>query len=131
MLPMQEPPEYDEAIGIFEKIGESCLESNLLKFNAKGHFLKAGLLVLCKGDDVSMRQKLEKYMELDFTFGDSRECKFATDLTQAFEDFNLDDFTDHVYNYDNVSKLDAWKTSILLRIKDAIKQAGEETPDLT
>jgi hypothetical protein len=41
--------EFDESIEIFEKIGESCLESNLLKFNAKGHFLKAGILVLCKG----------------------------------------------------------------------------------
>jgi alpha-soluble NSF attachment protein len=58
-----------------------------------------------------MRQKLERYQELDFTFGGSRECQFLTDLTTAFEDFNLDDFTDHVYNYDNVSKLDAWKTS--------------------
>ena len=123
--------EYDRAIEIYESVAESCLESNLLKFNAKGYFLQAGICVLCKGDTVAMRQKLEQYKEKDYTFADCRECKFVEDLTQDYEDYNIDDFTEHVYAYDNISKLDAWKTSMLLRIKKQIEATGDEAVDLT
>lgn len=34
---------YDLAIDTFEAIAATCLESNLLKFNAKGYFLCAGV----------------------------------------------------------------------------------------
>lgn len=31
-------------------------------------------------------------------------------ITTDCEDFNVDAFTDHVFEFDNISKLDAWKT---------------------
>ena len=34
----------------------------------------------------------------------------SQEVTQAFEDYNADAFTDVVFNFDNVSKLDPWKT---------------------
>ncbi len=37
---------YEPAIEIFESLGSSMLENNLLRFNAKGHFLMAGILIL-------------------------------------------------------------------------------------
>ena len=40
---------YDEAIKIYEDVAQSCLEKNVLKFNAKGHLFNAGILHLCEG----------------------------------------------------------------------------------
>ena len=40
---------YETPIEIFEDIGKACLENNLLKFNAKGHFMDAGILKLVSG----------------------------------------------------------------------------------
>ena len=122
---------YDRAIDIFEQVAETCLEKPLTKYNAKGYYLQAGFCVLCKGDTVAMRQKLDRYKDKDLTFADCRECKFLEDLTQDCEDYNVDDFTEHVYAFDNISKLDAWKTSILLRVKKAIESTGDDAVDLT
>ena len=40
---------YEEAIKIYEDVAQSCLEKNVLKFNAKGHLFNAGILHLCEG----------------------------------------------------------------------------------
>jgi hypothetical protein len=61
----------------------------------------------------------------------SRECKLLEDVCQAFKDGNNDAFTDAVFNYDQISKLDPWRTSILLRIKSQIQKSVGEGGDLT
>lgn len=121
---------YEAAIDIYEGVAGSCLESNLLRFNAKGYYFQAALLILCTGDYVRMTNRLESWKDLDYTFGASRECKFLEDVTKACEEYDADSFTDAVFNYDSVSKLDAWKTTMLLRVKNSIAETGEEAPDL-
>jgi len=122
---------YDLAVSTFEDIANHCLESNLLKFNAKGYLLSSMLCVLAKGDLVLAERKLEQYKELDYTMAGSRECKLAEDVTRTYNDFNADEFTDVVYAYDQISKLDPWKTTMLLRIKNKITEAGKEAVDLS
>lgn len=40
---------YEDAIRIYEQVAQACLEKNVLKFNAKGHLLCAGILHLVRG----------------------------------------------------------------------------------
>ena len=54
---------------------------------------------------------LDRYKEMDYTFGSSRECKLLEDLTNDVENMNVDDFTEHVFDYDSISPLDPWKTT--------------------
>ena len=58
-----------------------------------------------------MRQVLDRYKEMDYTFGSSRECKLLEDLTNDVENMNVDDFTEHAFDYDSISPLDPWKTT--------------------
>ena len=58
-----------------------------------------------------MRQVIERYKEMDYTFGSSRECKLLDDLTNDVEAMNVDEFTEHVFDYDSISPLDPWKTT--------------------
>ena len=53
-----------------------------------------------------MRQQLDRYKEMDYTFGSSRECKLLDDLTNDVENMNVDDFTEHVFEYDSISPLE-------------------------
>jgi alpha-soluble NSF attachment protein len=39
------------------------------------------------------------------------------------EECDIEVFTDAVAEYDSVSKLDKWKTTLLLRIKNAMKES--------
>jgi len=116
------------AAEIFEQIGRSCLGNRLLAANARGYFLQAGLCYLATGDQVKARQKLEEFNAADYTFETMREGQFFSNLLQAVEGFDLDGFTDHCFKYDNITKLDPWKTSILVKIKRTIQQ--EDTDDV-
>jgi len=66
---------------------------------------------------------LQRYGQLDITFLSTREAKFITALLGALEEGNDEAFTNAVYEYDQVTKLDNWKTAILLKIKRSIQQA--------
>ncbi|KAI7805586.1 putative alpha-soluble NSF attachment protein [Triplophysa rosa] len=47
---------------------------------------------------------------------------FYQKLLDAFEDQNVDAFTDAVKDYDTISRLDQWLTTMLLRIKKTIQE---------
>lgn len=71
------------------------------------------------------RAKLEKYEGQDPSFSESRECKLVKDLLSHCEAFDTDGFTQVVFEYDQISKLDSWKTSMLLKTKVALKEGGD------
>lgn len=122
---------YDAAMEIYEKIAKDSMESNLLKFNAKNHLLNAGICALATSDLVLVQMKGQEYQEIDYTFGDSREGKFLQAMFQAYESFNSDAFADAVYQYDTISKIEPWKITILLKVKESIAGEVDATQDLT
>merc|ERR1712205_302069 len=100
-----------------------------LKFNAKGYFLQAVLCHLASGDDVGAEQTIAKYESLDYTFGDSREGKFATALTEAVKSYDVEVFSTACYEYDRIFKLNPWQTSILLKVKRSIDKGSGDNDD--
>jgi alpha-soluble NSF attachment protein len=124
-----DPPDFLRASGIYNDLGRRCLDSNLLKFNAKGHFLQAVFCHLASSDAVGASQALAKYENLDYTFGDSREGKFARALTQSVEGLDVEEFSTACFEYDRISKLNPWQTAILVRIKRSIDEGGDDDDD--
>jgi len=113
---------YDQAIEVYEEVARKSLDNNLTKWSVKDYFFKAILCYLCSTDVVSARRQIEKYQEMDYSFGSQRECKFLLEIIAAYENYDVEAFTQAVVDYDTVSKLDPWKTTILLRIKNLIKK---------
>jgi alpha-soluble NSF attachment protein len=62
---------------------------------------------------------------MDVTFSSQRECKFLESIIAAYEAYDVEAFTNAVVEFDSISKLDAWKTSILLRVKNSIKSEDQ------
>lgn len=48
------------------------------------------------------------------------------DLADSFESKDMDKFTDAIAEFDSMTRLDQWKTSLLLRAKKRIEAAEEE-----
>jgi len=96
------------------------LDSNLLKYNAKGYFLQAIFCHLANGDSIAAQKSQTKYGHLDFTFSDSREGKLCTKLIEYMEQFDPEGFSTACYEYDRISKLDPWKTTLLVKVKRSI-----------
>lgn len=116
---------YEKAIQIYEEVATSALESSLLKYSAKEYLFRAALCHLCV-DLLNAQHALERYIQMYPAFQDSREYKLISVLIEHMEEQNIDGFTDAVKDYDSVSRLDQWYTTILLRIKKQLN----ESPDL-
>ncbi|RDL40305.1 Vesicular-fusion protein sec17 [Venustampulla echinocandica] len=118
--------DYYKAIENFEKVAASSVSNNLMKWSVKEYFLKAGLSHLAVGDMVATNRAFEKYREMDPTFPSMREHQLLIDLAEAVEAGDQEIFADKLFQFDQVSKLDKWKTTILLRIKSAIEEKGDD-----
>lgn len=124
-----DPPDFLRASQIYDDLGRRCLDSNLLKYNAKGYFLQAVLCHLASGDAIGAQQSMQKYEGLDYTFGESREGKFASQLIECVEGFDAEGFATACFEFDRISKLDPWKTSILVRVKRSIDEGCDDEDD--
>jgi alpha-soluble NSF attachment protein len=69
---------------------------------------------------------LESYRDLDPSFASTREHALLVDLLQAVEQGEQDVFADKLFQFDQLSKLDKWKTTLFLRIKSNIEEVGED-----
>jgi alpha-soluble NSF attachment protein len=112
--------DYTKAIANYERVAAASLDNNLMKYSVKDYFLKAGICHLASGDLVSTQRAIQKYAEMDASFVSQRENLLLNDLYQAFEQGDADAFTDRLFQYDQISKLDKWKTSMLVKVKNKI-----------
>jgi alpha-soluble NSF attachment protein len=127
------PPDLLKAYRLYDELGRTSLESNLLKFHAKGYFLQAILCQLANSDAVGAEQSLRTYEGIDFTFSESREGKFATQLVEAVNGMDVEGFSTACFEFDRISKLDPWKTSMLVKMKrhmDDGEGGGDEEDDV-
>lgn len=120
---------YPLAIEVFEEVAKVSMGNNLLKFSVKGYLLNAGVCRLVSQDGIGVKNALERYEDIDPTFSDSRECKLLRGLADAAEEGDQDKFTAVLGEYDSMSRLDPWKTKLLLRAKKKIAKAVEEEED--
>uniref|UniRef100_A0A3B5A6F7 Beta-soluble NSF attachment protein n=1 Tax=Stegastes partitus TaxID=144197 RepID=A0A3B5A6F7_9TELE len=117
--------QYQKAIEIYEQVTADTMDNPLLKYNAKEYFFKASLCHFIV-DELNAKLAIEKYEEMFPAFTDSRELKLLKKLLEAHEEQNSEAFTEAVKEFDSVSRLDQWLTTMLLRIKKTIQgDAGD------
>jgi alpha-soluble NSF attachment protein len=97
-----------------------------MKWSVKEYLLKAGMCHLATGDMVATNRALESYRDLDPSFTQTREHQLLVDLAEAVEEGDHEKFADKLFQFDQMSKLDKWKTTILLRVKEGIEEKGED-----
>ncbi|ORY79943.1 soluble NSF attachment protein [Protomyces lactucae-debilis] len=119
--------DYNRATDRFEAVATHSVTNSLTKWSVKDYYLRAGICHLCKNDSVAIKRAIEQYAAQDMTFASTREFQLLNELAGDVEAGDADEFSNHVFVFDQVSKLDKWKTTLLLRIKN---QMNEE-PDLT
>jgi len=117
--------EFPQAIALYEKVADHSLTSALTKYSVKEYWLRAGLCALANNDAVTAKRKVMSYSNKDTTFASTREAKLLNSVIEAMEAGDQEKFTETLVDYDSVSKLDNWKTAILLKIKKLIQDDDE------
>ena len=118
--------DYYKSISNYERVSKSSINNNLMKWSVKEYLLKAGLSHLATADIVATNRALETYRDLDPSFTQTREHQLLVDLAEAVEEGDQEKFADKLFQFDQISKLDKWKTTILLRVKEGIEEKGED-----
>jgi len=124
--------EYRKAIDLYESVSKEGVDDQLLRWSVKNHLLKASLCQLVLGaqkDDMSEATKaFAKYEDWSEIFCGTRENKLVQDLKKAYEELNTEAFQDAIFEFDNISKLDEFKTSLLHVVLQELNK--EKTPPL-
>jgi alpha-soluble NSF attachment protein len=128
--------DYKKAVDIFEKSATQALDSELGRWSASEYMYKAALcnfvLESKAGECKETAELVEKYLEQHPAFENAREYKFLKGILEAFEKDDVEKFTEVVFKFDSVLKLDNWTSKLLLKIKDVLKegvQSGTGTSD--
>ncbi|KAH7104130.1 vesicular-fusion protein SEC17 [Auriculariales sp. MPI-PUGE-AT-0066] len=111
---------FHEAIALYERVATHSLTSQLTKYSVKEYWLRSSLCALAANDVVLAKRNMTKYAQQDITFPSTREAKFIDLLIEAIEQGDQEAFTNAVFEFDQVLKLDNWKTAILLKVKKTI-----------
>mmetsp|Transcript_57664 Transcript_57664/g.120561 ORF Transcript_57664/g.120561 Transcript_57664/m.120561 type:complete len:300 (-) Transcript_57664:14-913(-) len=127
--------DYKRAIEGYEAVISASLDVALLKWSVKDYMFQAGLCHIAaafirQGDQVEVdpitpKRALERFQDQDASFSDTRECTLLDAIAACLDSMDVEAFTNAVFEYDQVCKLDKWKTTLLLRIKTALKDAAE------
>ncbi|KAG0167666.1 hypothetical protein DFQ28_005844 [Apophysomyces sp. BC1034] len=112
---------YEVAIEKFESVAAASVDDALLKWSLKEYFVKAGLCHLCIGDMVRTKQALNSYCGMDISFESTREYTLLKGVIDSYDAGDPEQFTQVVFEYDKLTRLDSWKTAILLKIKKSIE----------
>ncbi|ODQ68537.1 TPR-like protein [Nadsonia fulvescens var. elongata DSM 6958] len=112
--------DYYKAIQMFELVAKNSLNNSLTRWSLKDYFLKAGLCHLATNDTIGTEKAITQYIEWDASFQSTRECGLLFKLSEDIKAGDTEEFSNTVYEYDQFSKLDKWKTNVLLEIKNNI-----------
>lgn len=118
--------DYGKAIEKYEQVAKASLNNNLTKWSLKDYFLKAGLCHLAEQDIVATERSISQYMDWEPSFAATRECQLLNDVVQCVKDGDSEQLSTKLFEYDQFSKLDNWKATILLKIKNNIATAEDD-----
>lgn len=81
---------------------------------------------MAAGDLVGTRRAVQNYRDKDGEASSQYKYKLLDDLCEAIEERNQDRFTEILYQYDRTSRLDAWMTAVLVKVKNSIEAPEDE-----
>lgn len=125
-----EAKELDKAVTILEKVAQSCVGNNLLKFKVKDYCMDAGICRIGVGDLVACKKALDQYVSWQPEFVKTREYVLVDSLVTACENYDSDAFSEAVTEYDSLKQLLPWQTSILYSVQEKL-EAEDDQDDLT
>lgn len=130
--------DYKRAVELYEQVAEQALQQQLTSWGAKEHYFKAMLCkmaLLANNKDLGstmeeLDRTFEKYKNSYPAFEDSREAKFIESMLDAMRESDVNKMQDAIIDYDSISKLDDWKSGLIIMVKRAMRESANDV-DLT
>lgn len=123
--------QYLKAIEAYEEVASQQMDSSSVSFSVPGYYYKALLCMLALESDSGVdllqesEQKLDHYIGNFPRFDGSKEATLIKDLIEAYNDNNVDKFTQVLAKYDNIYRLDQWSAEVLYKVKKNLNGEGK------
>jgi hypothetical protein len=111
----------DNAIYILEEIINQMCKSNMLLLRVNVYVFLFLLCIMTKNDIVFLKQKFNKYCEISYKFINYPGHKFIELLIETYENNDINNFTDLIYEYDKTYKLRPREVKLLVIVKNNLK----------
>lgn len=111
---------YDDAISTYERLIQEGMENHLLRFSVHTYCYMVLLCIACKNDVVGVEKKITEYCQMNPAFENDNHYKFITEILVAWNENDVDKFTQVTFDFDNLHKLESICVTLLLRIKKFI-----------
>lgn len=118
--------QFVQADELYQKILKSSVNNSNSRWALKDYFMKIVLLKLAADDRIGAMKFLDESLSMDPSFRTTREYDLLTKVVEAVNDGDSEKLSSVLFDYDQYSKLDKWKTTILLKIKNGILQADDD-----
>ncbi|SMN20867.1 similar to Saccharomyces cerevisiae YBL050W SEC17 Peripheral membrane protein required for vesicular transport between ER and Golgi [Maudiozyma saulgeensis] len=118
--------QYIDASNVFAKLIKNSIGNRLSQWSLKEYYLKKGLCELAATDAVAADRTLKEGQHEDPNFVDSREAILLQNLIECTNENDAERLGQCVFDFDKFNKLDKWKTTILLKIKENITEAEDD-----
>jgi len=91
--------------------------------------LNALIALLAAGDNLRTLREIDQLKALDPAAQSlwADQAKLIADLIKAIDDEEIDAFSDALYAYDKVYRMDSWKIDIFTKIKGTFKPEEDFT----
>eukprot|EP00834_Sanchytrium_tribonematis_P001079 NODE_23_length_42016_cov_0.755803.p17 type:complete len:277 gc:universal NODE_23_length_42016_cov_0.755803:24623-25453(+) len=113
--------QYELALAKMEYISSNALNDNLQKYMVK-EYLFVALIIAMNLDVLLLNQKMQEYSNMDPSFAQTREYKCIEQLSKSLEEGDSEQFSTVLRQYDQLSKLDEFKTNLLLNVKQNMEK---------
>ncbi|OBA28237.1 TPR-like protein [Hanseniaspora valbyensis NRRL Y-1626] len=117
-----------DAIKTYQTLIENNLAKNTNTWSLKDYYLKIGLLQLLLTDNVAAERTLNEAKQKLSDDKDCKEFQLLAKLIECYQEQDLDLMSQTLMQFDKFQKLDNWKTTILLKIKESM--IGNDEDDL-
>lgn len=117
-----------KSIKMYKNLIDTNVKKNLNLWIVKDYYLKVGLLQLLLTDSVASERTLAEAKNTLRDDQDCKEFKLLESLIECYKEQDIDLMSQTLMKYDKFDKLDNWKTTILLKIKESL--IGNEEDDL-
>ena len=123
--------DYKKDIEIYEAVSAKALEgSSAARWGVKDYLFKSLLCqfaLAAKSFELSsLEEATDRYQNMLPQLVGTRELKLIEDLIHFFKESDIDGFSDAVFRYDEIYKLDNWTAKVLLEVKNALKNGPAE-----
>lgn len=115
-----------EASNMYSKVIANSVGNKLSSWALKEYYLKKALCQLAATDSVAAQRTLHEGSQEDSNFHNSREANFLQQLIEAYNENDTEKLSNVTFEFDKFQKLDKWKTTILLKIKENISEAEDD-----